>query len=305
MLRCEWDRASRREWHKLLARAPRCALQQGWAYGEALRAHGVGVHRLVAFDAAGAVVACAQVARRRLLGLLPALFLLRGPVWIRPQPEDALLAAIRARFGRAPLLWAPETSGALPGRRAVVTGYSTSWLALDRPGLELRRGLRGKWRHRLGQAERQGLEVAASPAELGWLLAANEARRREVGYRGPSPAFLAHLATAAMTGGDLLLVTACKAGKPLAGALFVRHGGAATYEVGHVTARGRELGANHLLLWRSLGMLAERSVRWVDLGGIDTERAPGLARFKLGLGGEIATLAGTFLVPPFGFSNSW
>ena len=42
---------------------------------------------------------------------------------------------------------------------------------------------------------------------------------------------------------------------------------------------------------------AERGwVRWLDLGGIATDRSPGIARFKLGMGGEVAILPGTFLV---------
>ena len=77
--------------------------------------------------------------------------------------------------------------------------------------------------------------------------------------------------------------------------MIVRHGVAATYEVGYVSPRGRELRATHLLLWRAIAMLADKGTRWLDLGGVATDRAPGIARFKLGLGGELATLAGTFL----------
>jgi hypothetical protein len=268
------------------------------------------VHRLVAYDGAGIAVACAQLAIRRLLGVMPVAFLLRGPVWlaspVEPSWEPALLATARARVGRGVLIWAPDAADAPRGRRPVVTGYSTSWLDLNRPAAALRRGLHGKWRHQLGQAERRSLDVHGDGGEddLAWLLAANETRRREVGYRGPSPTFLARLAHAAAAGDDLLLLIAREGNEPLAGALMVRHGAAATYEVGHVTARGRQLGANHLLLWRAFGLLAERGARRLDLGGVDTDRAPGLARFKLGLGGEVRTLAGTFLVSPFGDNNS-
>jgi hypothetical protein len=36
-------------------------------------------------------------------------------------------------------------------------------------------------------------------------------------------------------------------------------------------------------------------VRKVDLGTIDTDKSPGLARFKLGAGGRPVVLAGTYL----------
>lgn len=311
VLRFEWDRVTRHQWQALLARTPCSGLQQGWAYGEALAASGVAVHRLVAYDDDGGVaVGCAQLAMRRLLGVVPAAFLLRGPVWstaiVEPGWEPALIAAVRARAGGGFLIWAPETLAASRRRRPVVTGYSTSWLDLDRPTAVLRRSLHGKWRHQLGQAERRSLEVQSAGREedLPWLLAANEAQRRKVGYRGPGPVFLARLAHAAAASGDHLLLIAREGGEPVAGILLIRHGAAATYEVGHVTARGRQLGAKHLLLWHALGLLAERGVRRLDLGGIDTERAPGLARFKLGLGGEVRTLPGTFLVSFCRHNNS-
>ena len=42
--------------------------------------------------------------------------------------------------------------------------------------------------------------------------------------------------------------------------------------------------------------LTRKQVRWLDLGGIATDRSPGIARFKLGMGGTVATLPGTFLI---------
>jgi lipid II:glycine glycyltransferase (peptidoglycan interpeptide bridge formation enzyme) len=84
--------------------------------------------------------------------------------------------------------------------------------------------------------------------------------------------------------------------EPVAGVMLLRHGASATYEVGYASARGRALRATHLLLWRAAELLASRGVRWLDLGGVATDRSPGIARFKLGMGGTVATLPGTFLV---------
>ena len=80
--------------------------------------------------------------------------------------------------------------------------------------------------------------------------------------------------------------------------LLVRHGAAATYEAGFASARGRELSATNLLVWQALLELKRRGVRWLDLGGLNTDRAPDIARFKLGLGAEVGTLAGTFVLRP-------
>ena len=81
--------------------------------------------------------------------------------------------------------------------------------------------------------------------------------------------------------------------------MILRHGLSATYEVGYVSARGRELRATHLLLWQAVEALLRKRVRWLDLGGIATDRSPGIARFKLGMGGEVSTLPGTFLIGGF------
>ncbi|MFZ1426943.1 MAG: GNAT family N-acetyltransferase [Geminicoccaceae bacterium] len=280
--------------------AARCGLQQGWSYGEAMRASGVGVHRLVVRDGTGRPLACAQIAERRLGGLWRAGFLLRGPVWLcSPSPdfEPVILAGVRRQLRGGPLLWAPECATTV-ARHPVMTGYSTSWLDLD-PGPDpLLAGCAADWRNGLRRAERRALTVSVDggPDEVGWLLDRNEAYRRQVGYRGPSRSFLGRLAAAAAAVGDLLVLVAYLAAEPVAGILIVRHGSAATYEVGYVSRSGRDSCATHLLLWRAVDLLARAGVRWLDLGGLATDRAPGIARFKLGLGGEVATLPGTYLM---------
>jgi hypothetical protein len=289
----------RKAWSALLAEAGRSGLQQGWAYGEALRQGGIPVARLVLREGTRPL-ALAQVAERRLFGLARIAFLLRGPAWLARVDEGqrrAVLGAVRARLGRCAVIWTPEQEGPV-GRRPVMTGYSTAWLDLAAGSAALRRGLDARWRNHLRQAERCRLDVQTCRRGgplLDWLLDGNERHRRKVGYRGPAPAFLARLAHAAAEGGDLLLLVAREGTMPVAGVMLVRHGAAATYEVGYTSPRGRELSATHLLLWRGVELLATDDVRWLDLGGLST---PGIAGFKLGLGAEVATLAGTFFIPP-------
>jgi lipid II:glycine glycyltransferase (peptidoglycan interpeptide bridge formation enzyme) len=118
--------------------------------------------------------------------------------------------------------------------------------------------------------------------------------RRARRFGGPSPALLR--AAAAEAGSDPFLAMTAKAGGvPVAAAAFARHGRAATYSVGWSDAAGRRGNAAALLLWHGLLELKRQGTDWLDLGGIDTRAAPGIARFKLGLGGNIVTLAGTFL----------
>ena len=84
-------------------------------------------------------------------------------------------------------------------------------------------------------------------------------------------------------------------GEPVDGILVLCHGVAATYLVSWTGEAGRRHRANYLLLWRAMSALRKRGGRWLDLGGVDTTHAPGVARFKLGLGGEPFTLTGTYI----------
>lgn len=298
--------AERRAWRGLLAGHPAPSLQQGWAYGEAVAAGSVGRHRFVARGADGAPLAVAQVAERRFFGGLRMAVLMRGPLWLGGAPsaadEAALLEALRGRLGGAVLLWTPEDADAADRRhgfRRVMTGYTTPWLDLARPANAIRAGFEPRWRNRLVQAEagRLRAKTVRSGPLLDWLIAANEAYRKRVGYEGPAPPFLHRLCAACAPEGPLVLV-AQEGSEPVAGIVVLRHGAAATYLVGCTSPRGRELRAHHLLLWRAIGALQDEGVRALDLGGIETVNAAGIARFKLGLGGRVVTYAGTYLVPP-------
>jgi lipid II:glycine glycyltransferase (peptidoglycan interpeptide bridge formation enzyme) len=82
----------------------------------------------------------------------------------------------------------------------------------------------------------------------------------------------------------------------LAGMLFLIHGQAATYQIGWTTPTGRETNAHHLMLWRGIEELQQRGVRLLDLGGVNTQRSAGMARFKIATGGAVLQLAGSYLL---------
>ncbi len=82
---------------------------------------------------------------------------------------------------------------------------------------------------------------------------------------------------------------------PVGGVMMLRHGRAATYFIGWNGPQGRRVHAHNLLLWQALLALKAQGVECLDLGGIDGIDMPGVARFKLGLGGRLFTLAGTYL----------
>jgi lipid II:glycine glycyltransferase (peptidoglycan interpeptide bridge formation enzyme) len=77
--------------------------------------------------------------------------------------------------------------------------------------------------------------------------------------------------------------------------MFLIHGQAATYQVGWSNQAGRDLNAHNLLLWQAMLELRQRGIKRLDLGGVNTTRSAGLARFKIGTGGQVLKLPGTYL----------
>jgi hypothetical protein len=299
------------EWERLMLAIPRSTLEQSWSYGAAAAvAQGHTIERVLVRREREAI-GLVQVLRRPMLGLLQICEILRGPLWLPSATESerhdgraAIKAAFRLRQRRL-LLWMPELTDTPEshrqmralGARPMITGYSSVWLDLRRPLETVEAGLDQKWRNALRGAERSKLKVQVTRAgrALDWLLERHDAFRRHRGFRAPSPALIRGFAAASARKSDVTIVTAALGSDRVAGALFLTHGNTATYYVGWSGPQGRDVDAQTLLLWRGIETLKEDGVEALDLGGIDTRRAPGVARFKLGLGGEVFTLAGTWL----------
>lgn len=312
-LQADW-RPEPNDWLALEAAADRLPLQQSWAYGDAMAAWGACVRRLI-LRREGESLAFAQIVDRRFFGLVRIGGLFRGPVFCSDGIDDVAREAVMAialtwhrplkgRFLFAmPELEDTEAAQALMrrlGLRQVVTGYSTIWLDLAPDLATLRSTLAQKWRNALNAAERADIAVTIAgrkPRDYRWLLDREDAQRGQRGYHG-LPTDLVPLYAAAVEdrgGRAVVAATASHGEDRLAGALFLIHGPSATYMVGWNGAMGRKLGAHNLALWCGIEALKERGVRWLDLGGVNTAEGAGIARFKLGLGGEVVTLAGTFL----------
>ena len=206
------------------------------------------------------------------------------------------LPVLRAATGCRVLVVNAETPGAHPGL-LIRTGAHHAELGLTGSAASLRAGMAQKWRNRLHRAERAGLKVThtALPPEPGhWLLRIEQAQQKVKGYRGYPPVFTA--AFAAANRGQARLFEASERGEPVAAMLFLCHGSVATYHLGWSGDDGRRKSAHHLLLWQAMLALARRGITRIDLGLVDTESAPGLARFKLGCGATCRELGGTRII---------
>lgn len=158
---------------------------------------------------------------------------------------------------------------------------------------DLRSGMTAKWRNRLVAAE-GAVRVRRGDAETLARLIKEEAAQRRVRRYRALPEGFAH----ALDPDALRLWEWRQAGETGAAMAFVVHGTSATYHLGWASGAARAAGVHGVMLTRAAEGLRAEGVRWLDLGSVDSEAAPGLARFKLGTGADLRRLGATCLVLP-------
>ncbi|MBM3387072.1 MAG: GNAT family N-acetyltransferase [Betaproteobacteria bacterium] len=303
-----WNALPRAEWDAFHRRHGG-ALQQAWAYGEAMHKLGVGVHR-AAVMAEGRLLGLAQFVCRRWLAYVAMASCSRGPVWA-PEADGALRQracrqmqrSVPTRPWRVTLFSHNSTAAdLLPGEVArlgrVMTGYSTVMLDL-RPDLAtLRQGLESKWRNRLTHAEKENqAPVQVQPRlDHALTLLLHERHLREARhFHGLPESFVPAYIEAHPQPQTAFTVSSVEVdGELLAGMLFLLHGRVATYHMGWSSQAGRANNLHNLLLWKGLCQLKSQGISHLDLGGVNTHDLPGISRFKLGTGGQVLRLAGTY-----------
>ncbi|MBM3533298.1 MAG: GNAT family N-acetyltransferase [Alphaproteobacteria bacterium] len=294
------------EWDSISLRLALWPLEQCHAYGQAARSIGQIPLRL-RLDVGGERVQ-AQFLVRRVARFLTLSQSIRGPVATSWQTGVGH-AALAALFEGLPRCW-PALTLAMPeatartdtdallrplGFRRVISPYRTALLDLRSALDALHRQMWPAWRNRLaaGLKSRLRTEAAAGGPLLDWVMRASLAEMGRRRVRGPSLPFAQSL-TSALGPRRVLAVAVRDDQGPCAGAIFLKHGPDATYWLSVTTENGRRISAGNLVLWRAIEILKCTGTRILDLGGIDTDRAPGIARFKLGLGAEPHSLVGTY-----------
>lgn len=285
------------------------SLQQAWAYGDAMDAMKVRVHRAVVTDG-DKVVAIAQFVCRRYLGYISLALCSRGPVFapdLSPAQRRVIYAHLRQQI---PLprwrvvLFSPDVPLAamdpieIKGLSRVMTGYSTVMLDLQRPLDEIKAGLEGKWRNRLTKAlahPQIRVQVQSSLKRCRWLLSKEQEQREAKKFHGLPTGFVDAYITAMPHQEQAFVVAYAELGKnTIAAMLFLVHGRVASYHMGWADDEGRQTNAHNLLMWKALAHFQQMGIHQLDLGGINTHDLAGISRFKLGTGGQVLTLAGTY-----------
>jgi hypothetical protein len=303
-----WEQLPQADWEEFHS-AQRGALQQSWAYGDALTSLGVNMRRAMVFED-GRLVAIAQFMCKRVLGYISLASCTRGPIFL-PELSPAQRADIYKRLRQSiPLphlkvpLFSPDCTGdelnplQTRGLSRVMTGYATVLLDLTRPLATLKEQLEGKWRNRLNKAlanAKLRLHVQPSLKRCEWLLGQEQAQRDAKKFHGLPTNFVQAYIAAVADPRQAFVVAYAELGKnSVGGMLFLIHGRVASYHVGWADDEGRLLNAHNALLWQAMDYLQGQGIEVLDLGGVNTHDLPGISRFKLGTGGRAVTLAGTY-----------
>jgi lipid II:glycine glycyltransferase (peptidoglycan interpeptide bridge formation enzyme) len=257
---------------------------------------------------------CQQVAQAQFIvrkwGKLGAVALCtRGPIWskhLTPEDESLVYKALKKTLplkGIRFMAVTPEVAegqahGLHPMRR-IMSGMSTVMLDISLPMPEIRAQLEGRWRTSLVGAEASDMKVhrvGTNEGQYRWLLDNEKLQRVDKQLEGlPIPFFDMYVQSRKQPAKNILTLRSDLGRDRIAAMMFLIHGEAATYQVGWTSDQGRELNAHHLILWRAIEELRERGIRVLDLGGVNTIRSAGVARFKMRTGGKILTLAGTYI----------
>lgn len=284
------------------------ALQQAWDYGSTLKLLGVPVLRARVLDQ-GQQVAQVQFIVRKWGRFGAVALCTRGPIWSKPLTPEAESEVYKALKKTLPLKGirfmavTPEVPegqvhGLHPMRR-IMSGMSTVMLDISRPVTELRAQFEGRWRSSLVSAEASDLtvhRVGTNEGQYRWLLDHEAQQRVDKHLEGlPIPFFDLYVQSRKQPAKNILTLRSDLGRDRLAAMMFLIHGDAATYQVGWTSDQGRDLHAHHLILWHAIQELQSKGIRVLDLGGVNTVRSAGVARFKMRTGGQVLTLAGTYI----------
>lgn len=304
---------------------PACAQQfrdlsfeQSLTYGRAATARIGGKMCCLALERDGHLVAAAQVRIKTLPGLGRGIaWIASGPLLLPldgPAPEPAVIAEVFAalrqqlalRQGHILRLRLPgiafhdqdeiaaiaKTTGFAPTNRAPV--YRSIAIDLRQDQTVLMANLNGKWRTDLRYALKSELtlETGTGPDMQARFLVLFRDIQAAKGFAPDiTPEF--HFA---LSGPDLsydiLIIT--KDGQDLAGIVIGTSGRCTVYLFGATAEVGRALRAGYLLTWEGIRMAQQRGLDWYDLGGVDFDENPDVARFKDRMNGQKIEAVGPY-----------
>ena len=306
------------DWDKFVASAPGGTYQQTsmWAQVKAVAGwRPVRVGLSGDGDHGGVVAGCQMLVRR--VGPGAVGYVSHGPLAADEAALGTVLDALRelARRERMYLKLQPPPdgagmTGALRQRRFVPGGLDpaprmTVRVDLSRPPEAILAAMRARSRTYIRQAQRRGVVVReGGDHDVAVFCDLVEAISRRKGY-SPYPRQYYERIWRCFQGHAHLLLAEYQ-GAILAGTLLLAFGDTVSYKMGGWSGGQREVRPNELLHWSGMAWAREHGYRYYDLEGIDPAvgeailagqdpgDVPGVAHFKLGLGGEVTRFPGCY-----------
>lgn len=177
-----------------------------------------------------------------------------------------------------------------------VPPYHTTFVPLDCPEADLRRSLHQSWRRMLNKAEAVGIEIQErtdyDSFEMLERFYADLARKK--GLKGVDPDIFDRAQRILPESEKMCLVVGYFGGEPVTVHVTSNLGAAGVFLLSASSESGYECRASYLAWWRAMVRSSAIGMKNYDTGGLDSVKAPDIARFKTGVGGREITYIGTF-----------
>ncbi|WP_371170539.1 lipid II:glycine glycyltransferase FemX [Aliiroseovarius sp. 2305UL8-7] len=313
---------SAEDWPEVSQQFRDLSFEQSLTYGTAAAKRIGGVLKFLVVEADGRMIAATSIRLKTIPGLG------RGIAWVPSGPlvlpvdgndpdhnrlQDILTAlrdqlcgreghVLRLRFPGIALHDKPQTDRSAAVCDFMPTDKVPTYLSF---AMDLRKDhdtmlkeLMGKWRTDLRYAWKSGLslDTGYSPELQQRFLSLFDDIQKEKGFQPDiSPEFHFDL-----EGEDLRydILIATKDGQDLAGIVIGTSGKVTTYLFGATADAGRRLRAGFFLTWEGINLSRDRGLDWYDLGGVDFEENPAVARFKDRMNGVAIDAPGPYEARP-------
>ena len=177
-----------------------------------------------------------------------------------------------------------------------VRAYHTTILSLDRPDNVLRKGLHQSWRRMLRKAESVGVKITERTDQTPFRVLQRfyESLVRKKGFDGVDPDVFSRTQAGLPESEKINVIIGYCDNEPVTVHATSNLGDSGVFLLSASSERGYECRASYLAWWKAIIDSKGKGLRKYDTGGVDFNKAPGIARFKAGIGGEEKFYIGTF-----------
>jgi hypothetical protein len=177
-----------------------------------------------------------------------------------------------------------------------VPAYHTTILSLDPSYEVLREGLHQSWRRMLRKAESSGVEIrketGQEPFQILQRFYKNLVRKK--GFDGVEPDIFSKTQIGLSEFEKISTLVGYCGNQPVTVHATSNLGDCGVFLLSASSDKGYECRASYVAWWRAIVDSKNKGLRKYDTGGIDFEKAPGIARFKAGIGAEEKFYIGTY-----------